>query len=144
MAFTSREFDKPSAHLYAVLIDPQSYPQWLVGTSDIREVDDTWPAPGSQFHHRVGVGRLSLPDSTTLLSTRPGEELVLKVRVRPLLVAEVVFRIVGNASHCVVTIQEEPTSRLIGNLVRPLLDPVIHIRNHRSLRRLDKYLSHVS
>jgi hypothetical protein len=32
--------------------------------------------------------------------------------------------------------EEEPKLRFIGNLVRPLLDPVIHVRNHRSLRRL--------
>ena len=25
---------------------------------------------------------------------------------------------------------------LIGNLVRPVLDPLVHVRNHRSLRRL--------
>jgi hypothetical protein len=33
--------------------------------------------------------------------------------------------------------EEEPTRRVIGNLVRPVLDPAIHMRNHRSLRRLE-------
>lgn len=102
-----------------MLIDPWTYPQWLVGTSEIREVDGTWPSPGSGFHHRVGVGRLSLPDSTTLVSARAGEELVLRVRVRPLITDEAIFRIVGDDRRCVVTIQEEPTLRFIGNVVRP-------------------------
>ena len=30
----------------------------------------------------------------------------------------------------------EPALRTIGNLVRPLMDPATHVRNHRSLRRL--------
>jgi hypothetical protein len=32
--------------------------------------------------------------------------------------------------------QEEPAARLIGNVVRPIMDPTMHVRNHRSLRRL--------
>jgi hypothetical protein len=36
----------------------------------------------------------------------------------------------------VVSIEEEPALRTIGNIVRPVMDPAIHVRNHRSLRRL--------
>jgi hypothetical protein len=32
--------------------------------------------------------------------------------------------------------QEELAARVIGNLVRPIMDPTMHMRNHRSLRRL--------
>jgi hypothetical protein len=63
--------------------------------------------------------------------------LALSVRARPLITAEVDFRIVPDGDRCVVTMQEEPSLRLLGNLVRPIMDPVTHVRNHRSLRRLD-------
>ena len=35
----------------------------------------------------------------------------------------------------VVSIEEEPAVRTVGNIVRPVMDPLIHVRNHRSLRR---------
>ena len=35
-----------------------------------------------------------------------------------------------------ITLEEEPALRAVGNLVRPVMDPATHVRNHRSLRRL--------
>jgi hypothetical protein len=61
--------------------------------------------------------------------------LQLRVRARPLVAAVVSLRIVGEGDRCIVTMEVEPARRGIGNLVRPVLDPVTHLRNHRSLRR---------
>ena len=141
MAYTAREFPMSSEEVFAVLVDPQTYPSWLIGASEIRDVDDTWPAVGSKFHHRVGIGPLALPDDSKLLAIDAPHLLRLRVRVRPLITAVVTFRLIGDTSRCVVTIAEEPTIRLIGNVVRPVMDPIIHIRNHRSLRRLERYLA---
>ena len=60
----------------------------------------------------------------------------LEVRARPLIATVATFRVVGTDSRCVITLQEEPSLRTIGNLVRPMMDPATHVRNHRSLRRL--------
>ena len=60
----------------------------------------------------------------------------LKVRARPFISAVTTLRVVGDSRRCVVTFEEEPAIRSIGNLVRPVLDPSTHVRNHRSLRRL--------
>ena len=46
------------------------------------------------------------------------------------------LRVVGDDHRSVVSFEEEPAPRLLGNLVRPLMDPLTHLRNHRSLRRL--------
>jgi len=136
VAFTSREIPAPPSQVFDVLVDPTTYPEWLIGTSSIREVDESWPAPGSRFHHRIGLGPFAIPDATRLIAVERNESLVLEVRVRPLILAVVTFRVTGNTDRSVVTMEEEPKLRFIGNLVRPLLDPVIHVRNHRSLRRL--------
>src|SRR5215470_8753606 len=136
MAYASREIPASPADVYAVLIDPNSYPSWLIGASEIRDVDATWPAPGSRFHHRVGVGPFTIADSTEILASRPCERLQLAVRARPLITAIVTFRLVGDDARCVVSFEEEPRARLIGNLVRPVMDPLTHVRNHRSLKRL--------
>lgn len=136
MAFTSREVQASAAAAFAVLIDPETYPLWLVGAKRIREVDDGWPRPGSRFHHVVGIGPFQIRDESIALDLDPGTMLRLKVKARPFVSAVATFRVVGNDERCVVTLEEEPGLRLIGNLVRPVMDPTIHIRNHRSLRRL--------
>lgn len=138
MAFTSVEFEATAADVFAVLIDPTTYPRWLVGAEAIRAVDADWPAPGSRFHHRVGFGPLALQDSTKVLEVETDRVLRLAVRARPLISAVVTFRLVGDAARrcCVLTWEEEPAQRRLGALVRPLFDPMTHLRNHRSGRRL--------
>ena len=93
-------------------------------------------AVGSRFHHRVGLGPLTIADSTELLELEPDRLLRLAVRARPLVSAIVTFTVLGQGDRCVVGFEEEPGPRAIGNLVRPLLDPVTHVRNHLSLKRL--------
>ncbi len=136
MSFSRREFAASPASVFAVLVDPESYPHWLIGADRIRDVDSNWPAIGSKFHHVVGFGPLKIADDTEVIDIEDGRMLQLKVRARPLISAVATFRVVGEATSCVVTLEEEPAIRSIGNLVRPLLDPTVHMRNHRSLRRL--------
>ncbi|HET9547054.1 MAG TPA: SRPBCC family protein [Desertimonas sp.] len=137
MAYTSREIEAGAIEAFAVLIDPETYPRWLVGAQTIRRVDPAWPKPGSKFHHVVGVGPLRLADSSEVLEIDESAMMLrLEVRARPLIAAVATFRVIGTNSRCVITLQEEPSLRTIGNLVRPVMDPATHVRNHRSLRRL--------
>ena len=140
MSSVSRQFDRAAPEVYDALVDPRTYPSWLVGASDIRGVDDDWPRVGSKFHHRVGVAPLTLADSSELLAHEPPRLLRLAVRARPLISAVVTFQLVGDAERCVVTMEEEPAVRAIGNIVRPVMDPLTHLRNHLSLKRLDQFL----
>jgi uncharacterized protein YndB with AHSA1/START domain len=141
MAYVCRELAARPADVFAVLVDPDTYPRWLVGAADIRDVDPTWPAVGSRFHHRVGVGPLTIPDDSEVLAIEDGTCLRLRVRARPVIAAVVTFHVVGDGHTCVLTMEEEPAKHVIGNLVRPLMDPLIHVRNHRSLRRLAALLA---
>lgn len=136
MSFTSREIHASTSAVFAVLLDPATYPRWLIGADRIRRVDSGWPAVGSKFHHVVGAGPLKIADDAEVISIEPGRSLQLKVRARPLVSAVATFRVIGDHERCVVTLQEEPAVRTIGNIVRPVLDPIVHVRNHRSLRRL--------
>ena len=125
-----------------MLIDPHTYPDWLIGAAEIRDLEASWPAVGSRFHHRVGLGWLSIPDDTVIEDVTEPELLRLAVRARPFISAVATFRLVGDGSDTtVVSVEEEPRLRLIGNLVRPLMDPTIHVRNHRSLRRLERLVA---
>ncbi|MGZ4785572.1 MAG: SRPBCC family protein [Acidimicrobiales bacterium] len=137
MAIVSREIEAPSKDVFDVIVDPRTYPRWLAGAADMRAVDDDWPVVGSRFHHRVGFKPFTIPDSSLVQAIEYDRMLRLAVRARPLLSAVVTFSLVGDDDRCVITFEEEPAVRLIGNLVRPVLDPVTHVRNHLSLKRLD-------
>lgn len=142
MAYTCREFPVPPAVVWDLVIDPYTYPEWLIGAADVHEVDDCWPAVGSRFRHRVGIGPLAIPDHSEVLHVEPRRELRLTVRARPLVSAVATFRLVGDRSVSMLSLQEEPAVRTVGNLVRPVMDPSIHLRNHRSLRRLARLIEH--
>lgn len=137
MAYTSRILHAPIDVVWDVLIDPYTYPDWLIGAAAIRDVDDSWPEVGSRFHHRVGIGWMSIPDHSEVEDVVEPDLLRLAVRARPFVSAVATFRLVGDGDTTVVAIEEEPQVRVIGNVVRPVMDPMIHVRNHRSLRRLD-------
>jgi uncharacterized protein YndB with AHSA1/START domain len=136
MAYTSREVEAPAHDVFAILTDPRTYPEWLAGASDIRAVDDDWPRPGSKFHHWVGLGPFRVADSTKVLVHEPDRVLRLGVRARPFVSAVATFTLVGDDERCVVSLQEEPAVPIVGTIVRPVMDPVTHVRNHLSLKRL--------
>jgi uncharacterized protein YndB with AHSA1/START domain len=140
MSYNSREIGAHVHTVFAVLSDPHTYPAWLVGNAEVRAVDPDWPRPGSKFKHRVGVWPFTIADSTQLVEIEPGRLLRLNVRARPLIRAVATFRLVGDGQRTVVSLEEEPAMPVIGAIVRPLLDPLSHLRNHASLRRLASFI----
>lgn len=94
MSTVTHTFHRPIAEVFAVLAEPRTYPEWLVGAKAVRSVDDAWPAPGSSFRHRVGLfGPLTLADSSTSLALDAPHALVLEVRARPVGRAKVTFHL---------------------------------------------------
>jgi uncharacterized protein YndB with AHSA1/START domain len=136
VAYTSREVMASATQAFSVLTDPTTYPRWLVGARAIRDVDDAWPQPGSKFHHVVGFGPFRIADYTEVLDVDDGVMLRLKVRARPWISAIATFRVLGSDQRCVIALEEEPGVKTVGALVRPVMDPTVHVRNHRSLRLL--------
>lgn len=51
MSSTCREFRATPAEVFAALVDPTTYPDWLSVASEIRGHDPEWPAVRSKFHH---------------------------------------------------------------------------------------------
>ena len=79
MARNEVQIAAPREQVYALLSDPRSYGCWVVGSQRIRAADANWPAPGSSFDHRVGVGPLGLKDHTDVIAVpRPGAARALR------------------------------------------------------------------
>jgi len=122
--------------VWKVLADGWLYPLFVVGASRMREVDESWPAPGSRLHHSVGAWPALLDDKTEVLACDPGRSLRLRAHAWPAGRAEVELTVVPCPEGSEVTIVEDVTSGP-GRLVpKPLRDPQISWRNVETLRRL--------
>ena len=133
MAVVSCEVQASANAVFDVLVDPTTYPDWLVGAKEIRAVDDRWPQPGTRFHHRVGLaGPLTVADSTKVLAVDRPRSLALEVRAKPFGRGRATFNIRGAEDGPVtVELDEVPLGALAR--LRPLLDPLASVRNKRSL-----------
>lgn len=140
MSSNAREIPASPDEVFAVLSDPTTFPDWLIGDSEIRDFDHNWPSPGSKIHHLIGVKPFTLPDDSEVIDVEPNRSLTLRVRIRPFFVGNVTFRLVGGPDRTVVSIDEEPVPALVAAITRPIVDPLLHARNHRTLIRLERFL----
>ena len=123
--------------VFAVLADGHRYADWVVGAKRVRAVDDTWPEPGSRFHHEVGVGPLTLKDSSELLSMDPPRQVVLEVRAWPAGKARGTITVSpGQGGGSEVLMEEVPTDGPAKALDSWPLRRVTMLRNVESLKRL--------
>jgi uncharacterized protein YndB with AHSA1/START domain len=128
----------PPEAVWDALADPGGYGYWVVGSKVIRDADPDWPAPGSRFHHTIGVGPLTVSDHTESLEARAPELLRLRAKGRPLGVAQVTMRMTPCGDGTLVRMTENPD----GPLGVLSLNPVVHVltkaRNAESLMRLEE------
>jgi uncharacterized protein YndB with AHSA1/START domain len=136
VATTRVQIAASPAEVFAVLGDPDAYGHWVVGSDTIRDADLSWPEVGSRFHHRVGFGLLKLNDHTEVIEADPPNRLVLRARTRPVATAQITLLLTARGHGTEVTMIEtagDPLSRLFLNV---FTDPLVHLRNVESLRRL--------
>jgi len=122
--------------VFAVLADGRSYGHWVVGSSEIREVEPGFPAAGTRFHHKVGFGPLKIADHTLVEESEPPRRLKLRTRARPLGTALVTLDLVPHPEGTRVLMVEEAGDALTALLLNPLIDRLVVRRNDESLRRL--------
>jgi|SRR4051812_754454 hypothetical protein len=138
MAVTERVLNASAADIYAVLADGWTYSDWVVGTAHVRAVDDTWPAPGSHLHHKVGPWPLSIRDKSTVLECEPGRMMLTKVRLWPLGEGHVRITLTPvGSTRTRVRLDEGFTGGPLSWVQNKLNDMVLHRRNVESLRRLE-------
>lgn len=138
MATAHIHMDLPLERVFAVLATPATYADWVVGSDTIRDADLNWPALGSRFHHRVGLGPLKVEDHTEVIEVDPPRRLVMRARARPLGTALVSMLLEPRDGGTDVTMTEtagDPLSRLS---INALTDWLVRKRNEVSLRRLKR------
>lgn len=137
-AVLRRRVQAPPQAVWSVLADGWVYATWVVGTSRIRKVEGSWPAPGSQIHHSFGVWPAVIDDTSEVVACDPGRELVLRARGWPIGEAQVRIRLEEPEPGVTeVSIVEDvvrgPARWVAPRLMRQVL---IAPRNVETLRRL--------
>jgi hypothetical protein len=128
----------PPEAVWDVLADPGDYGYWVVGSKVIRDADPGWPAPGTKFHHTVGVGPFKVSDHTVSLEANRPHRLKLRAKGRPLGTASVTMKMRPKGAGTEVEMVEN-----LDGIYRPLaLNPLVHVatklRNAESLMRLEE------
>ena len=124
--------------VWEALADHAGYGYWVVGSKVIRDADSSWPAPGSRFHHTIGVGPLKVSDHTESLEAEPPWLLKLRAKGRPLGTARITLEMTPKDDGTVVRMTETPD----GPSAFLALNPIVHLltkgRNAESLMRLEE------
>ena len=122
--------------VFDVLADGRSYGHWVVGSSEIREVEDGFPAIGTAFHHKVGWGPLKVADETRVEACERPHRLKLRAKARPFGTAIVELELFSHPQGTRVVMTEDAGDRLTALVFNPLTHLLLRGRNVESLRRL--------
>ena len=129
--------EAPPAAVWDVLADPPSYEEWVVGNKGIGDYDRSWPAPGTEFRHKVGFGPLAVKDKTVSLEAASSRRLVMNVRALPVGHGIVAIDLAESGSGTLVRMEERPAGGPI-KLLWPVFGPLVKLRNAETLRRLKR------
>ncbi|WP_354700858.1 hypothetical protein DSM112329_01150 [Paraconexibacter sp. AEG42_29] len=136
MARNEIHVDVPPERVWAVLADGRSYGHWVVGSSEIRDVEPGFPAVGTAFHHKVGIGPLKVADHTSVLESDAPHVLKLKAKARPLGTALVSLELRPQNGGTRVIMVEDAGDKLTQLVFNPLTHLLVRGRNVESLERL--------
>ena len=135
MSVNEVTIDAPPPAVWDVLADPPSYEDWVVGNKEIRDYDRSWPAPGKEFHHRIGFGPFTVKDKSVSMEAVSPRRLVINVRALPVGHGVVAFELSESGSGTLLRMEERPAGGP-AKLIWPVIDPLIKLRNAETLRRL--------
>ena len=136
MADTDIFVEAPPERVFDVLSDTSSYGHWVVGSKHIRGEEGGWPAPGSRFHHTVGVGPLTVRDHTSVEESQRPRRLVLRAKFRPMGIARIALDLEPEGRGTRVRMREHPLGGPMARIWNRAADALVHARNVESLRRL--------
>jgi uncharacterized protein YndB with AHSA1/START domain len=141
----TEDLPAPPERVFDLLLDPTTYPSWLVGAQRIRAVDPDWPRPGAAFHHVVGFGPVRIRDRTTVIAATPSRRLELCAHAGPLGTARVRFDLTPIEDGTRLQLRELPATGPLRVLWhaggRSLVRLLVWGRNRASLTELGSLLA---
>ena len=102
----------------------------------MRDVDETWPLPGSELHHSFCIWPALVNDTTRVEEWMPPQRMVLRARGWPIGEARVTLRVRLWEDGAMVRIDEEPVRGPAALIPQALTAPPLRWRNAETLHRL--------
>ena len=134
MARNQIDIDGSVDDVFDVLRDPFSYSDWVVGTKEIVEADDSWPQVGSGFTFRVGAGRLGVEGKTQVLESEDPRRLKLETKSLPMGTIAITIEVHDlEDGRARVTLDESSSAM---PLLSSGFNVMLHLRNYETLTRL--------
>jgi NAD(P)-dependent dehydrogenase (short-subunit alcohol dehydrogenase family)/uncharacterized protein YndB with AHSA1/START domain len=144
MARNRVHIDAAPEDVFAVLSNPYCYPEWVVGAAGVRDHDESFPAVGSRFHHKVGTWPLKVKDHTEVVEVDPPRRIVLRAKARPLGTALIEIDLQESAGGTELSMDERPDDRLTSLVAgNPIADTALRVRNAEALARLKRLVEGV-
>ncbi|MFI8825201.1 SRPBCC family protein [Streptomyces sp. NPDC053431] len=135
MAQWHRLIDTSPATLWSVFSDGSQYARWVVGTHDTWELDDDWPAEGSQLGYSLKLGPWTSKGRTVSRVCEPQRRLELEA-VSDLGIARIAFRLTPWGDGCLVVLDEHPLRGTAASMHNAALDAGLRWRHRPVLARL--------
>jgi uncharacterized protein YndB with AHSA1/START domain len=136
MAVVNVLIRRPPEQVWEVLADGYAYAEWVVGTQEVRAVDDDWPAVGTALHYTVGIGPLSFRGQTVVRRCEPGRQLGLEADGGPLGTARIVIDVIDWGADTVVVLDESPLRGTAYQLHNTLSEAVLLLRGRPMVNKL--------
>ena len=128
----------PPRAVWDALADAGGYGYWVPGSRVIRDAEPDWPAPGSKFHHTIGVGPFEVSDHTKALEARPPELLRIRAKGRPIGTATVTLEMTPRDGGTLVRMTERPDGPAWLLNLNPLVWLATKARNAASQMRIEE------
>jgi len=122
--------------VWDVLADGYAYASWVIGTRDIRDVDDGWPAVGAAIHYTVGRGPFPLRGRTTVRQAVEHERLALEADAGLLGSVRIVIELSEWGEGTVVVLDEHPLRGPAYLLHNAVSEAVLAVRGRPMLLKL--------
>lgn len=136
MAVRHRLIERSVAEVWAVLADEGRYGDWVVGTSESRPREGTWPQVGSSITYTVRLGRWSASGSTTVRRCKEPGVLELEADSGWLGTARIAVEVRPWGENALVIVDEHPLRGPGGLLHNTAVDTLIQLRHRSMLARL--------
>ncbi|MEV1026404.1 SRPBCC family protein [Streptomyces sp. NPDC050264] len=136
MARNRRLILSPPSAVWALLSDGHRFGEWVTGTQQVLAADPDWPEVGSALKVRVGLGPLTLDDTSVVRICEPEHRLELEAKADPFGAARIAMNLIPWAEHTLFVLDWHPL-RGPGTRMHGLpVEYLVKIRNGMMLTKL--------
>ncbi|MFD5721551.1 SRPBCC family protein [Streptomyces sp. NPDC127036] len=136
MAVRHRLIRRAPERVWEVLSDPEQYADWVVGTSDAKPDEGSWPQLGASLRYEIKIGPLTLHNRTIVRRSEPLSVLELEADSGALGTARIAMELRPWGEDTLIILDEHPLRGAGGFLHNAVVETLQQARSRAMLSRL--------